>query len=106
MKTHKKISSLFLYLTSIHLPNNCDCLQSIRGVPKIKDGYNPATWMLEISSTGFESKLNVDFADIYANSDLYRYVPYDSTILVFLYFLFSISESSLTLNHHAPHFVS
>ncbi|XP_057470461.1 pleiotropic drug resistance protein 2-like isoform X2 [Actinidia eriantha] len=46
--------------------------QSIRGVPKIKDGYNPATWMLEISSTGFESKLNVDFADIYANSDLYR----------------------------------
>ncbi|KAF5959271.1 hypothetical protein HYC85_000480 [Camellia sinensis] len=46
--------------------------ESIEGVPKIKDGCNPATWMLEVSSTAVEAKLNVDFAEIYANSDLYR----------------------------------
>ncbi|GAA0156193.1 ATP-binding cassette [Lithospermum erythrorhizon] len=46
--------------------------ESISGVPKIKDGSNPATWMLEISTPAIEAQLNVDFADIYANSDLYR----------------------------------
>ncbi|KAK3015866.1 hypothetical protein RJ639_006554 [Escallonia herrerae] len=47
--------------------------EAIPGVPKIKDGYNPATWMLEVSSPAAEVQLNVDFAEIYANSDLYRY---------------------------------
>ncbi|KAK9280492.1 hypothetical protein L1049_014184 [Liquidambar formosana] len=46
--------------------------EAVPGVPKIKDGYNPATWMLEVSSTAVESQLDVDFAEIYANSDLYR----------------------------------
>ncbi|EEF33324.1 ATP-binding cassette transporter, putative [Ricinus communis] len=46
--------------------------EAVPGVPKIKDGYNPATWMLEISSIAVESQLGVDFADIYANSDLYQ----------------------------------
>ncbi|KAI8029789.1 Pleiotropic drug resistance protein 2 [Camellia lanceoleosa] len=46
--------------------------ESTEGVPKIKDGCNPATWMLEVSSTAVEAKLNVDFAEIYANSDLYQ----------------------------------
>jgi hypothetical protein len=47
-------------------------LQGIPGVQKIKDGYNPATWMLEISSTAVETQLHIDFAEVYANSDLYR----------------------------------
>ena len=47
-------------------------LQAIPGVPKIKDGYNPATWMLEISTPSVEARLDVDFAEIYANSDLYQ----------------------------------
>ncbi|KAK2994423.1 hypothetical protein RJ640_009650 [Escallonia rubra] len=47
--------------------------EAIPGVPKIKDGYNPATWMLEVSSPAAEVQLNVDFAEIYANSDLYRH---------------------------------
>ena len=47
-------------------------LQAVPGVPKIKEGYNPATWMLEISSTAVETQLDTDFAEIYAKSELYR----------------------------------
>ncbi|KAL3523633.1 hypothetical protein ACH5RR_016467 [Cinchona calisaya] len=46
--------------------------KSVPGVSKIKDGYNPATWMLEVSSSAIENQLGVDFADIYSISDLYR----------------------------------
>ncbi|KAK6144258.1 hypothetical protein DH2020_021078 [Rehmannia glutinosa] len=46
--------------------------EAVPGVPKIKEGYNPATWMLEVSSSAAEAQLDVDFAQIYANSGLYR----------------------------------
>ncbi|KAJ9537153.1 hypothetical protein OSB04_029886 [Centaurea solstitialis] len=46
--------------------------QAISGVPKIKNGYNPATWVLEVTSPSVESQLNIDYADIYANSTLYQ----------------------------------
>ncbi|CAN1169187.1 Pleiotropic drug resistance protein 1 [Linum perenne] len=46
--------------------------EAIEGVPKIKDGYNPATWMLEVTSAAQEDTLNVNFTDIYKNSELYR----------------------------------
>ncbi|XP_027344301.1 pleiotropic drug resistance protein 1-like isoform X1 [Abrus precatorius] len=46
--------------------------ESIEGVSKIKDGYNPATWMLEVTTTAQELSLGVDFTDLYKNSDLYR----------------------------------
>ncbi|XP_041993830.1 pleiotropic drug resistance protein 2-like isoform X2 [Salvia splendens] len=46
--------------------------EAIPGVPKIKEGYNPATWMLEVSSSAVEGQMDVDFAEIYANSALYR----------------------------------
>jgi hypothetical protein len=49
-------------------------LQAIPGVPNLKEGYNPATWMLEVSSAAVEAQNNTDFAEIYANSELYRYV--------------------------------
>ncbi|XP_051118222.1 ABC transporter G family member 39-like [Andrographis paniculata] len=45
--------------------------EAIPGIPKIEDGYNPATWMLDVTTTTMERKLGVDFADIYANSSLY-----------------------------------
>ncbi|CAI0407524.1 unnamed protein product [Linum tenue] len=45
---------------------------AVPGVPRIKDGYNPATWMLEVSSPSMELQLDVDFAQIYANSSLYQ----------------------------------
>ncbi|KAK4353409.1 hypothetical protein RND71_028927 [Anisodus tanguticus] len=47
-------------------------LQSVPGVPTIKEGYNPATWMLDITTPAVEAQLNVDFADNFAKSDLYR----------------------------------
>nr|KJB56641.1 hypothetical protein B456_009G129000 [Gossypium raimondii] len=46
--------------------------EGIQGVSKIKDGYNPATWMLEVTASAQELSLGVDFADIYKNSHLYR----------------------------------
>lgn len=46
--------------------------EAVPGVTKIKDGYNPATWMLEVTSSAVEAQLDVDFAEIYANSGLYR----------------------------------
>ncbi|KAH9714822.1 ABC transporter G family member 40 [Citrus sinensis] len=46
--------------------------EGIRGVSKIKDGYNPATWMLEVTAPSQETALGIDFADIYKSSELYR----------------------------------
>ncbi|PON48574.1 ABC transporter-like [Trema orientale] len=46
--------------------------EAIPGVSKIKEGYNPATWVLEVSSNAVEAQLGIDFAQVYANSDLYR----------------------------------
>ncbi|PSS15955.1 Pleiotropic drug resistance protein [Actinidia chinensis var. chinensis] len=46
--------------------------EAVPGVPKIRDGYNPATWMLEISAPPVEAQLVVDFSDIYAKSSLYQ----------------------------------
>ncbi|CAI9101373.1 OLC1v1038679C1 [Oldenlandia corymbosa var. corymbosa] len=46
--------------------------EGISGVPKIKNNYNPATWMLEITSTSFEAELGLDFAEIYQKSALYK----------------------------------
>lgn len=47
--------------------------QGIDGVLKIKDGYNPATWMLDITSVAQEAALGIDFTELYRNSELYRY---------------------------------
>ncbi|KAG9149461.1 hypothetical protein Leryth_022202 [Lithospermum erythrorhizon] len=46
--------------------------EEIEGVPKIKPGYNPATWMLEATSIAEENRLGVDFAEIYKRSDLFQ----------------------------------
>ncbi|CAL9782849.1 unnamed protein product [Musa acuminata subsp. burmannicoides] len=48
--------------------------QGIHGVPPILDGYNPATWMLEISTPACEESLGLDFATVYKNSDKFREV--------------------------------
>ncbi|KAG8056465.1 hypothetical protein GUJ93_ZPchr0002g23043 [Zizania palustris] len=44
----------------------------IEGVHKIKHGYNPSTWMLEVTSTVQEQKTGIDFSQVYKNSELYR----------------------------------
>ncbi|KAH1107226.1 hypothetical protein J1N35_010994 [Gossypium stocksii] len=55
--------------------NSCQLIkyfEGIEGVSKIKDGYNPSTWMLEISTAAEEMALGFDFADVYKNSELYK----------------------------------
>ncbi|KAK3433876.1 hypothetical protein EUGRSUZ_D01157 [Eucalyptus grandis] len=44
--------------------------EAVLGVPKIMNGYNSATWMLEVSASAIEAQLHIDFDDIYANSNL------------------------------------
>ncbi|KDP40866.1 hypothetical protein JCGZ_24865 [Jatropha curcas] len=46
--------------------------EAIPGVPKIKDKYNPATWMLEVSSIAAEVRLGIDFAEYYKSSSLHQ----------------------------------
>ncbi|KAJ7966133.1 Pleiotropic drug resistance ABC transporter [Quillaja saponaria] len=46
--------------------------EGINGIPKIKDGYNPATWMLEVTSEAIEATLGINFTDVYKHSELYR----------------------------------
>ncbi|XP_059642942.1 pleiotropic drug resistance protein 1-like isoform X2 [Cornus florida] len=46
--------------------------EGTEGVSKIKDGYNPATWMLEVTASAQETALGMDFTDVYKNSELYR----------------------------------
>ncbi|KAJ0536923.1 putative ABC-2 type transporter, P-loop containing nucleoside triphosphate hydrolase [Helianthus annuus] len=55
--------------------HSCELIEyfeAIDGVSKIKDGYNPATWMLEVSTAAQELSLGVDFTEIYRNSELYK----------------------------------
>ncbi|KAJ3694173.1 hypothetical protein LUZ60_009653 [Juncus effusus] len=47
--------------------------EAIPGVPKIKDGYNPAAWMLEATSPLMENRLGVDFAEYYRRSKLFKH---------------------------------
>ncbi|MBA0757601.1 hypothetical protein Gotri_020688, partial [Gossypium trilobum] len=51
-----------------------DYFQSIDGIPSIPDGYNPATWMLEVTNPAVEQRTDRDFADIYQNSEQHREV--------------------------------
>ncbi|KAL9432590.1 hypothetical protein AB3S75_027592 [Citrus x aurantiifolia] len=46
--------------------------EGIPGVENIKDGYNPATWMLEVTAKSQELTLEIYFTDIYKGSELYR----------------------------------
>jgi len=46
--------------------------EAIPGVTKIKEKYNPATWMLEVSSMAAEVRLGIDFAEHYRSSSLHQ----------------------------------
>ncbi|KAI3993041.1 hypothetical protein MKX01_009784, partial [Papaver californicum] len=46
--------------------------ESISGVPRIRNNYNPATWVLEVTSTSGEIELGIDFANLYRESILYK----------------------------------
>ncbi|XP_019054935.1 PREDICTED: pleiotropic drug resistance protein 3-like isoform X1 [Nelumbo nucifera] len=55
-----------------HSSRVIEYFESIPGVPKIKDNYNPATWMLEVTSSSAEAELAVDFSKLYRESVFYE----------------------------------
>ena len=66
-------NSLFLKTQMQVLIKMCFCfVKGIVGVSKIKDGYNPATWMLEVTTMAQEEILGINFTELYKNSDLHR----------------------------------
>ncbi|KAJ0966924.1 hypothetical protein J5N97_023841 [Dioscorea zingiberensis] len=55
-----------------HSSKVIEYFECIPGVPRIKDNYNPATWMLEVTSSSVEAQFGIDFAQIYRESTLYN----------------------------------
>ncbi|KAM0847154.1 hypothetical protein ACQ4PT_055202 [Festuca glaucescens] len=55
-----------------HSSKLIEYFEAIEGVTKIKDAYNPATWMLEVTTVSQEQLLGIDFSDIYKKSKLYQ----------------------------------
>ena len=47
-------------------------MQAAPGVEAIKEGLNPATWMLEQTTVGQEQRLGVNFAEFYRQSNFAR----------------------------------
>ena len=45
-------------------------VQRIPGVIPLRDGQNPASWALEVTSSAEEARVGVDFADVYNRSPL------------------------------------
>ncbi|XP_056691158.1 ABC transporter G family member 32 isoform X2 [Spinacia oleracea] len=45
--------------------------EAVHGVPRIQPGYNPAAWILDVSSPAEESRLGIDFAEVYLSSPLF-----------------------------------
>ena len=60
------------------MPHGIVGLQGVKGVPSIEEGLNPATWMLEVSSLGSESRLGINFADVYKDSKFAKCVTLES----------------------------
>ncbi|KAJ0078961.1 hypothetical protein Patl1_23921 [Pistacia atlantica] len=54
-----------------HSSKVIEYFEGIPGLSKIRDNYNPATWMLEVTSATAEVALGVDFAKMHRKSALY-----------------------------------
>lgn len=65
-----KVGGRIIYSGNLgrHSSELIEYFQGIPGLPKISNNYNPATWMLEVTSASVEAQNGVDFADIYRNS--------------------------------------
>ncbi|MED6169107.1 hypothetical protein PIB30_018238 [Stylosanthes scabra] len=68
-----KVGGQEIYLDPLgyHCSHLIKYFEEIQGVSKIKDGYNPVTWVLEVTSLAKEMELGIDFAEEYKNSWLY-----------------------------------
>ncbi|XP_024534219.1 ABC transporter G family member 37 isoform X1 [Selaginella moellendorffii] len=56
-----------------HSSRLIEYFEAVPGVPRIHDGYNPATWMLEVTNPDVEYRLNVNYTEIYKSSTLYHH---------------------------------
>ncbi|EMS57423.1 Pleiotropic drug resistance protein 3 [Triticum urartu] len=53
--------------------HSCEVIQyfqAIPAIPRIKDNYNPSTWMLEVTSTSMEAQVGADFVQMYRASSM------------------------------------
>ncbi|XP_076894183.1 ABC transporter G family member 29-like [Bidens hawaiensis] len=55
-----------------HSQQIIEYFEAVKGVPKIPEKYNPATWMLEVSSGAAEMRLGIDFAEYFTTSSFYQ----------------------------------
>ncbi|KAJ1260559.1 hypothetical protein BS78_10G241900 [Paspalum vaginatum] len=55
-----------------HSSKLIEYFEGIEGINSITDGYNPATWLLEVTSTIQEQMLGIDLSQIYKHSELYQ----------------------------------
>ncbi|KAJ0709582.1 putative ABC-type xenobiotic transporter [Helianthus annuus] len=55
-----------------HSQQIIDYFEAVNGVPKIPEKYNPATWMLEVSSGSAEMRMGIDFAEHFSASSLHQ----------------------------------
>ncbi|KAI3746260.1 hypothetical protein L6452_08686 [Arctium lappa] len=69
-----KIGGQIIYAGPLgqHSHKLVEYFEAISGVPKIRNGYNPATWVLEVTSSAAETQLKIDYAEIHFNSSLYQ----------------------------------
>ncbi|KAF9592637.1 hypothetical protein IFM89_016294 [Coptis chinensis] len=56
----------------LHSSRVIEYFESIAGVQRIEQNYNPATWMLDVTSSSSEAELGVDFARLYNESSVYK----------------------------------
>ncbi|KAI4301667.1 hypothetical protein L6164_034920 [Bauhinia variegata] len=56
----------------LHSSRVIEYFEAIPRVPKIRSNYNPATWMMEITSTSSEAEIGVNFDQLYKESNLYE----------------------------------
>ncbi|KAK3005007.1 hypothetical protein RJ639_016124 [Escallonia herrerae] len=47
-----------------HSSKFIEYFEGVPGVPKIRHKYNPATWMLEVTSASTEAELGIDSSSI------------------------------------------
>ncbi|XP_038706976.1 ABC transporter G family member 31-like isoform X2 [Tripterygium wilfordii] len=63
----------------LHSQIMIDYFQGINGISPIPNGYNPATWILEVTTLAVEERIRMEFSELYKNSEQYREV--EATIM-------------------------
>ncbi|KAF5744505.1 ABC transporter G family member 31-like [Tripterygium wilfordii] len=68
-----------LTMTFLNVSYFVDMPKGINGISPIPNGYNPATWILEVTTLAVEERIRMEFSELYKNSEQYREV--EATIM-------------------------